>query len=283
MPTFRYVLVTLLCSVLSFIPAFAHGQEQGAQALVQSIVTNELKVDANDHSLWMFRDQNKAHGKSTVKLVVQTPQGEVSKTIEINGHALTPQQKQADKRKIHRFITDPAVRRKQKQNQQQDDKKAASLTRMLPEAFLWAITGEHGDETTLAFKPNPKFNPPTREARVFAAMKGTMVVNTRQKRIKSLKGTLIRNVEFGWGLLGKLEKGGTFNIERQNIGPGVWEITATHVHIQGHALIFKSISEQQDEVTSDYKPSPPAITLAEAAKMLIDGTVAKDIGAAQAR
>lgn len=281
MPTFRFALAAALCGVLSFTPEFAHGQEQSAQALVQSIVTNELNADANDHSLWMFRDQDKVHGKSTVKLVVQTPQGDVSKTVEIDGHPLTPQQQQADRRKMHRFITDPAVRQKQKQNQQQDDKKAASLTRMLPDAFLWTRTGENGDETTLAFHPNPKFNPPTREARVFAAMKGEMVVNTKQKRIKSIKGTLMRNVEFGWGLLGKLEKGGTFNIERRNIGPGVWEITETHVHIQGHALIFKSISEQQDEETSDYKPSPPSITLAEAAKMLNDGTVAKEIGAVQ--
>ncbi len=274
----RWIATLVLSVVIFFLPISMLAQQQNARALVQTIVNNELQADANDHSKWMFRDANKVHGGSTVKLVVQTSEGSVSKTIEINGHPSTPQQQKADEQKMHRFVTDPAVRQKQKQNNQHDDKQAAALTKMLPDAFLWTVTGKDGDETTLAFKPDPKFNPPTREARVFAAMQGTMVVNTKEQRIKSLKGTLIKNVDFGFGLLGKMQKGGTFNVERESIAPHVWEITQTHVHIHGHALIFKSISEDQDEETSDYKPSPEGFTPAEAEKMLNDGSVAKKLG-----
>ncbi len=278
-----------LCGELYTVRVYPPGawrllaQQDNARPLVQSIVNNEIHKDENDHSLWMYRDANKSHGKSTVKLVVQTSGGSVSKTVEINGHAPTPQQQRAYEQKMHRYVTDPALRQKQKKSSEQDDKKATALTQMLPDAFLWKKIVVRGDNTTLAFQPNPKFNPPTREARVFAAMKGTMVVNTKDKRIKSLKGALIRNVNFGFGLLGKLEKGGTFNVERKNISGNVWEITETHVHIQGHALIFKSISEQQDEETSDYKPVPQSITLVEAAKMLNDGTVAKDLSISQTK
>ncbi len=281
MLNFHGAAAVVLCSIVLLGPVQAPAQQQDARAFVQTIVNHELEADANDHTRWMFRDANKVRGESTVKLVVQTPEGDVSKTIEMNGHSLTPQQQKADEQKMHQFVTDAAVRQKQKQSHQQDDKKAASLTKMLPDAFLWTKTGENGDETTLAFKPDPKFNPPTREARVFAAMKGTMVVDTKEKRIKSLQGTLIKNVDFGFGLLGKLQKGGTFEVERQNIAPHVWEITTTHIHIHGHALIFKSIDEQQDETTSDYKPAPESITLADAAEMLNNGTIAKKLGAAQ--
>jgi hypothetical protein len=175
------------------------------------------------------------------------------------------------------FVQDANLRQKQKQNHDQDAAKANSLTKMLPDAFLWTYAGENGGETTLRFKPDPQFKPPTREARVFAAMEGTMVVNTEQKRIKELKGTLTREVNFGYGLLGKLEKGGTFQIERQQIAPRIWAITATHVHIRGHALIFKSIGEEQDEVSSHYHPTPPSLTLDAAAKMLKDGTAARTL------
>ena len=272
-------LVTVIAAV-SILPRHACAQQDSARAFVQSIVNHELEMDANDHSRWMYRDADKVHGKSIVKLVVQTPEGSVSKMIEINGQPLTQQEEKADEQRMHRFVTDAALRQKQKQSNQHDDKQAASLTRMLPDAFLWTKIGESGDETTLSFRPNPKFNPPTREARVFSAMTGSMVVNTKDRRIQSLKGKLIRNVDFGWGLLGKLDKGGTFNVERKQISSAVWQITGTHIHIQGHALIFKSIREQQDEETSDYKPAPESITLAEAAKMLNDGTVAKDLGIA---
>jgi hypothetical protein len=61
-------------------------------------------------------------------------------------------------------------------------------------------------------------------------------------------------------------------VVRTQVGPGVWDITTTHIHIQGHALIFKSIGEEQDEVTSHYHRTPKSLSLEDAAKMLKDGT-----------
>lgn len=279
MTAFQRASALLLCSAVSLSPLCARAQEKSAQALVQSIVTNELAADANDHSRWMYLDKNNASGENMVKLVVETSGGNVSKTIEIDGHPLTHQQQEANEQKMQRFVTDPALRQKQKHDQEKDDNQAAALTKMLPDAFLWRIVSVQGDDTTLAFRPNPKFNPPTRAARVFAAMQGTMVVNTKQKRIQSLKGTLINNVEFGWfGILGKLYKGGTFYVQRQDVGGGVWEITSTHIHINGHALIFKTISENQDEEKSHFKRAPESITPGQAEKMLNDGTVARELG-----
>lgn len=271
-------LASVFASVFAMGQQQSVGQQQNAREFVRAVVRSELAADSNDHSHWMFRDSNKTPAKNIVTLKVQTAQGDLSKTIEINGRPVTAQQQKDDQRRRHQFVTDAGVRRKQAQSAQQDDQRANSLTRMLPDAFLWTRTGESGDEVSLAFKPDPGFVPPTFEARVFAAMEGTMVVNTKEKRIKSLKGSLTRDVDFGYGLLGKLQKGGTFDVERQRVGPGEWEITGTHVHILGRALIFKSISEQQDEETSNYKPVPPSTTLSAAEKMLNDGTVERTLG-----
>jgi hypothetical protein len=223
----------------------------------------------------MYRDDNKVPNAHTVKLVIQTSEGDLSKTIERDGRPLTPQQQKEDEQKIDAFVNDANLRKKQKHDSEQDAEKANALTKMLPDAFLWRVTEQNGAETTLRFEPDPKFDPPSYEARVFAAMEGVMVVNTKQKRIRQLKGSLTRDVNFGYGLLGKLEKGGTFEIERAQVAPGVWDITATHIHIQGHALIFKSIGQQQDETTSHYHPTPPSLSLAQAAKMLKDGSAAR--------
>lgn len=282
MNVLRSMVALALVGAAGMLPCsiYAQGQsETDARAAVQAVVNNELKMDASDHSRWMYLDRNKEYGKETLKLVIQTPEGDLSKTIEINGRPLTSQQEQADRQKMNRFVTDPSVRQQQKKNDRQDDKSAAELTKMLPDAFLWTEASRNGDETTYAFKPNPKFNPPTREGRVFSAMEGTMVVNTKDQRIQSLQGKMIRNVTFGWwGVLGKLEKGGTFHVARTNVGGHTWNITQTHVHIQGHALLFKSIGAEQDEETSHYKPAPESISLEQAANMLNDGTVAKEIG-----
>lgn len=272
----RFGLIAVLLAFTSSL-AIASELPKDARTYVREVVTNELRADANDHSRWMYRDENGTPNNSTVKLVIQTAQGDLSMTLKRDGRPLTQEQQKADEQRMNAFVQNASLRQKQKRDHEQDAAKANALTKMLPDAFLWTFAGQNGAETTLHFKPDPQFNPPSREARVFAAMEGTMVVNTEQKRIQELKGALTRDVNFGYGLLGKLEKGGTFEVERQEIAPRVWAITATHVHIHGHALIFKSISEEQDELTSHYHQTPPSLSLEAAAKMLKDGTAARTL------
>lgn len=92
-----------------------------------------------------------------------------------------------------------------------------------------------------------------------------MTVNNDRHRIQELKGRLVHNVDFGFGLLGKLDQSGTFAAERHDVGGGEWQITATHIHIQGHALIFKSISEQEDDEKTSFSRESDQVTLEQAA------------------
>jgi hypothetical protein len=47
----------------------------------------------------------------------------------------------------------------------------------------------------------------------------------------------------------------------------MWQITETHVHIEGRVLFFKNIGQQQDEVQTEFTQMPAGITLEEAAEM----------------
>jgi hypothetical protein len=104
---------------------------------------------------------------------------------------------------------------------------------------------------------------------VFAAMEGEMAVDNQQHRIASLQGRLIHDVKIAGGLLASLYAGGTFKVERRQTGKDTWQITETHVHIQGHALIFKSISEEEDDVKTDFKQLPDNTTMQQAEGELI--------------
>lgn len=271
-------LALLSCFLLTGLCGLAASQPLSPQELVRQVVNNELAANQNDHSHWMYRDADAIPARNTVKLVVETPDGTASKLIELNGRPLTPQQQAQDEARMERIFTDPSVIAKQRKSSAHDDQQAISLMKMLPDGFLWSYAGESNGEITLDFKPNPAFQPPTYASRVFAAMAGQMIVDTRQKRLKVLSGELIQTVEFGWGLFGKMNKGGTFRVVRSEVSPGIWEITQTHVHIQGHMLIFKSINEQEDEITSDYKRTPSSMTLNEAVQMLKSGDIAKELG-----
>jgi hypothetical protein len=75
------------------------------------------------------------------------------------------------------------------------------------------------------------------------------------------------DVTIGWGLLGRLHEGGTFRVEGRQVAPELWQITETHVHIEGRVLFFKNIGQQQDEVQTEFTQVPSGTTLEQAAEM----------------
>jgi len=62
-----------------------------------------------------------------------------------------------------------------------------------------------------------------------------------------------------------LKERSSFALEQQQVGPSVWELTAIHVHLEGNALLFKSVSLQQDDRRSKFQPEAANVTLEQAA------------------
>lgn len=267
----------LLLAALVFADAH-RACAQSPSDIVRKVVQNELDADANDHTAWMYKDAYRSPDKNIVKIVVETHQGNLSEIIEDSGRPPSAQEHQADLSKINQMLTDPDYRARLKRNEQHDGQQARDLLKMLPDAFIWKITSRENGDVTLSFHPDPNFSPPSMSARVLAAMSGNIVVNEHQMRLKLIDGHLDQPVTFGWGLLGRINAGGTFRVVRDEISPGEWQITQTHVHISGHALFFKTIGDQEDEITSEYHRVPDNTTLQKAADMLRNGEVARELG-----
>lgn len=273
---FLHCLPALLPLALFALPRPAPAQT--ANEIIHKVVGNELYWDVHDHTRWMYRDAYKSPDKDLVKIVIESPQGNLSLVIEDHGRPPSSQEHQADLARIQRMLTDSSFRAQQKKNAQHDGQQASDMLKMLPDAFVWNIVNRNDGNVTLSFHPNPNFSPGSMNAKVLAAMSGTMVVDEKSMRLRSLRGRLDKPVQFAWGLLGHLDAGGTFRIERADVGDGSWQITETHVHISGHALFFKSIGDQEDEVTSDYRRVPDDVDINKAAEMLRSGQVARELG-----
>ena len=238
------------------------------QQLVRAVVWNELRASENDHTHWMYRDHDVEPARDTVKECVETSAGQICRVLERGGHVLSPQEQEEESNHIQELVKNPSEQKKKQKEHQEDDRKAAELVNMLPHGFLYEYEGEQGDYIRLKFRPNPEFTPPSREATVFHCMAGTMLIDRRQQRLAEMRGTLIRNVDFGWGVLGRLMKGGTFEVRREDVGSGHWVSTVLDVHIHGKALFFKTINAEQHEVDENFKRVPDRLSLAQGASML---------------
>jgi hypothetical protein len=243
-------------------------QDTRAQEIVRVATQTEMDACREDHSRWEYKDFYKGESGAKVLLVVETGRGALKKKVEEDGRPLSPEELKKEDARIAEFVHDPAEQAKQHKDGEQDDKRAEDMLRMLPEAFVWTVKAETDKAVTLGFVPDTEFEPPTMESRVFAAMAGEIVVDKAQHRIQTIKGELTEDVKFGFGLLGRMKKGGTFEIERRELAPGIWQIAESHVHIEGKAVLFKSIGEEDDEVKTGFRRVAPEMTLEQAAEKL---------------
>jgi hypothetical protein len=264
----RFGWVGLLVAGVVVGPTWGQQQNLKAQEMVRVAMQTELNASRDDHSHWEYKDVYTGESGEKVLRVVETGKVSLKKKVQENGQPLTAEELKAEDERIKGFVNDPLQQAKQHRDSMQDDKRAESMLRMLPVAFLWSVKREDTETVTLGFVPDPAFEPPTMESRVFAAMAGEIVVEKRQHRIQTIEGKLVSDVTFGWGLFGRMKKGGTFQVERRQLTTGVWQITESHVHIDGKALLFKTIGEQEDELKSEFRRMPQAETLEQAAERL---------------
>lgn len=258
--------VSRLQVALMFFCVSLPGAAQDARQIVQQAVDTEISANHSDRSRWMFKEVDKQPGKGVVQWVAQTSAGEVKRVMVRNGQKVPAEQQRSEASTV---VTNAGERSKQQKAGAKDDKQAETFMRQFPVGFQWEVVSRSGDSIKLHYKPDPNYNPPTREARVLAAMEGDMVVHATQHRIMSLDGHLTDDVTFGFGVFGRLFKGGSFSVKREELAPGVWQIVRSTTNIKGHALIFKSISEQEDDTKSSFERLPDDTSLEKALDMVM--------------
>src|SRR5215469_661081 len=239
-----------------------------AERLARDVFENEVHAQINDQSLWCYRQLKEEQGKKRLFAVCQTNDGEIDRLLEVNGQELNPKQRQAEDQRIQKMLDDPDQMRQQRKKSEEDGKLEQDLLKMFPDACRFQFAGMQGDLIKLKFTPNPDFRPSSRAAQVFHHMEGSLLVDGEQKRLAEIEGQLTSPVRFGWGLLGHLDKGGTFLVKQQDMGSGHWELTTLDVEMNGKALLFKTIAVRENEIDTDFRQVPEGIKPQEAFELL---------------
>ena len=214
------------------------------------------------------------NGKITTKEIVETRDGDVARLIATGDHPLSPDAEQAEINRLNTLLAHPEIQEHRHKKEQEDDTRANELLRLLPDAFIYhyegMVDGPNGPCYRLSFKPNPNFNPPDREAEVYHGMTGELWIDQRQQRMVRWNAHLISDVDFGWGILGRLFKGGTIVVEQKDVGDGHWETTHMKLNLHGRALLFKSLSYETTEDASNFEPVRPQMSYQDAVHMLLN-------------
>jgi hypothetical protein len=249
--------------------AGSHGPEpQGsASNLLKDVVANEL-TDRAEQSNWLYRVSKVVEQQTLSELEVETKDGPVHRLLAINHAPLDSVQREQDTARLNQLVRDPSQQLAVKKQYDTDELRLENLLRLLPSAFVYEYDGWDGPYQRLSFRPDSAFVPPTQESKALRSMAGTVLVDSRQKRLAHLSGHLVENVDFGFGILGRIAKGGTFEIDRTQVSSSHWKTRLIDIHVSGRMLLFKTISKQQHETRSDFEPVSKDLDLRQAEELL---------------
>ncbi len=251
---------------------------QDPAALVRKAVQNEIKAANDDSAHFLFRGTKTTPRGSTTELYVETKEATAGLVVAYNGKPLTPEQLRAEEVRVERFVNHPEELKKKREQERDSAERTLRIVRALPDAFLFEYVGnEPGSEgmgragnplVKLQFRPNPRYQPPSRVEEVLTGMQGYVLVDPVRYRIASIDGTLFKEVSFGWGILGHLDRGGRFVVHQQMVGDNFWEISSMNLSFTGKILLVKNLSIVSTEIFSGFKQVPSDLTFAQALELL---------------
>jgi hypothetical protein len=264
-------------------------------ALVRHGVAVRLREDAEaaNHPLRFVLHKQDEHRIFTQE-IIETRQGDVALTVASRGRPLGPAARQQQIDRLKNLAANPALQRHRLRSEQAYQTRVDKILRMLPNAFIYHYVGIGPCDVTalpvipipgvptpppspgatvqcyhLTFTPNPRWSPPDFESRVLTGMAGDVWMDTSSDLLHRLTAHLVSDVDFGWGIVGRLDKGGTVLLEQDQISGNQWELTHLRLNFTGKVLLLKSLRINIDETMGNFEPVSPNLDYREAIKMLL--------------
>jgi hypothetical protein len=253
----------------------ARVQAAQGQVMVARALANEYAA-ARDSSHPMRYELLKTSPRlATAKKIYETGDGDVARLVAMNGKPLSADDEQKEEARLTELLSDPGKQKRRKQGEDDDQGRVLKVLRALPTAFVYqdeGPTGKPGDSSStrvekFTFKPNPGFSPPDLETQILTQMTGVIWIDPVSLRVVRLEGHLQRDVDFGWGILGRLNQGGWIVIEQAEVGGGQWRTVHFQMKMSGR-VVWKTRVFDTTEDETGYEPVPAGLGYQKAIELL---------------
>jgi hypothetical protein len=269
-------VVWLIFSGASFsaatpLPARVPESALEGQALVNAALANEVRAAQDMSHPMRYLLRKSTPRLTTVRLIYETRDGNVARLMSTDGQPLSAADDQKEQNRLAELAVDPERQRHRKQSEAADLGRVLRVLRVLPTAFLYqdAGSGLAGAVSIqkFTFRPNPSFSPPDLESQVLTQMAGELWIDPAQQRVVRLEGHLQNDVDYGWGLLGRLYKGGWIRMDQMDVGGGQWRAVRLEMKMTAR-VVFRTRVLNTVEEESEFVPLPVSMTYLEAIALL---------------
>ena len=267
-----YLLILTPAALPSFEASSSLKQQQPSvdiHKLIRNMAWNELQAAEHPAHYYRYLNREVSQGGSRTTEQIGTSQGVAELLIAVNGKPPDAQQRAANNQRLSKLVHDAGFRQSRLKDQRQDAARRDNVIKNLPQAFIYTFLGKtKAGLIHLKFRPDPKFQPSSRQALILEGMAGELWVDPSAQRMVRIDGTLTQDVTIGWGILARLNKGGRFLMEQSEGPDGAWHQKLLSVDFDGTELIFKRLHVHERLIRCCYERVPDNLPMAEAVPML---------------
>src|SRR6185437_9653252 len=242
-----------------------------AQALVQRALADEMDAAKNTARPMGYTLHKITPRLTTTKKIVETSDGDVARLTEVNGKPLSHEAEQREMARLDALAANQSDQDHRKQTENSDRARAIKILRALPAAFVYTYTGPGtstvGPVETYSFAPKPGYSPSGMETQILTGMTGNLAVDPVAGRVTRLEGHLRKDVNFGWGIVGRLNKGGWIVIDQAPVVDRQWRAVRLQLVMTGRILFITKNYDMLEE-QSNYRPVAEHLDYREAIGML---------------
>jgi len=206
---------------------------------------------------------------SETRSVIETAEGRADRIVLFNGEPLTPEQQAKQQHRLEKLLSDHDALKNELKDQKSETQRRIRIVKAFPRAFFFDYAGMEKGLLRFNFRPDPEFSPKDRETQMYRGMEGSVWIEPAQERIVRIEGILVKDVNFGWGIVGHLNKGGIYEIAQTQLSPGKWRITMLNVDLKGKTFLINSFRFQRKETNSRFQPVSSELTFQEAVEELL--------------
>jgi hypothetical protein len=262
------VLLIGLVSCTALAQKQPHPASADDLALIERASEHELQ-ELENHKPYRYQERLDWNWGSETRSVIETPEGRADRIVLFDGEPLSRDQQAKQQHRLEKLLSDHDAVKNELKDQKSEAQRRIRIVKAFPKAFFFDFAGAEKGLLRFDFRPDPKFSPKDRETQMYRGMEGSVWIEPVQQRIVRIEGVLVKDVSFGWGIVGHLNKGGIYEIAQTQLSPGKWRITMLDVDLKGKTFLINSFRFKRKEINSQFHPVTSDMTYQEAVEELL--------------
>ena len=186
----------------------------------------------------------------------------VTRPIERDGKPLPEEERRKNEETLQKrlaelkALTPEQLEQRRAENRKREGDEDAWL-KEFPEALDYQLAGEETIDgrpaVILDCTPRKGYRARNMRARIFEKVRGRVWIDKAESELVKAEAEVFDTVSIAFGLVGKIEKGTRFFIQRKRVGSETWLPEAEAVRFAARVMLFKSINNEVTTRNAEFR------------------------------